>query len=149
MNTNKNIIQLTETELKNIIKEHVQKVLLEYRNYSSSESITIDLWSVDIEDAVADYLDSLDDFPGTVEIELYYEIIPYEPGDYWTPPYGGYADLEKIEVDTDGAFQKILPPELYESFKDSVTDYMSKHNESYLEKIYDDYNDYTPEYERD
>ena len=119
MNGNKKIIHLTESELKNIIKEHVQKVLLEWGNYRSSESFTIGLWAVDLEDAVADYLDSLDKFPGEVEIDLAYEIIPYERGDYWTPPCGGYADLEEITVDTDGTFQDILPPELYESFKDT------------------------------
>lgn len=141
MNGNKNIIHLTESELKNIIKEHVQKVLKEWRNYRGSVPVAIDLWKVDLEDAVADYLDSLDNCPGEVEIKIAYEIIPYERGDYWTPPSGGYADLEEMTVDSNGAFDNILPPELYKSFEDSVHSYVSENIESYLEKIYDNHID--------
>lgn len=141
MNGNKNIIHLTESELKNIIKEHVQKVLIEWRNYRGSVPVAIDLWKVDLEDAVADYLDSLNNSPGEVEIRIAYEIIPYERGDYWTPPSGGYADLEEITVDSNGAFENILPPDLYKSFEDSVHSYVSENIESYLEKIYDNHID--------
>lgn len=152
MNRNKkNIIHLTESELKTIIKEEILNIISERKIAYPTTTVYIDLFNIDIEDeSLCEYLDNIDeDCPNEVAVTIEYEIIPYSPGDYWTPPEGGYADLIDCHIDSNNNFKNILPPELFEIFKQSVNEYLDKHGETYLEEIYDDYANYEPEYEPD
>ena len=142
----KNIIRLTESELRSMIKEAVTKMITE-----SSESIYYA--DVDMYDVSNYCTPQLDDFfeeadcPETVSVELVYEIEPYDAGDYYTPPSGGDANIYDYRIDTDGKFKSILPPELYDSFIKSVESYLDNNLDEYREKIYDDYDDDEPDYE--
>ena len=137
----KNIIRLTESELKNLIRESVKSIIAEANGYNT-EDISVDLCYVDFDsEELGDFLDSLDEYPDQVSCELEYSIEEYDRGDYWTPPSGGYAEIVDWSVDTDGVFKSILPPELYEIFVQSVSSYISDNTDSFAEKIYEDYDD--------
>ena len=142
----KNIIRLTESELRSMIKEAVTKIIKE-SSYNSYD-VEVDMYYI------VDYCTpQLDDFfeeadcPETVSVELVYEIEPYDAGDYYTPPSGGDANIYDYRIDTDGKFKSILPPELYDSFIKSVESYLDNNLDEYREKIYDDYDDDEPDYE--
>lgn len=137
----KKVIKLTESELKNIIKESVKKVLNEtkhlHESFNDSEYIKdeIELWELDLSEEVSDFLE---DYNGkeydtvSVEVEVINE--PYNSGDYWTPPSGGVR-FSDCKVDTDGKFKAILPDKLYDDFTSAVYDCVYSHSEDYEEQI--------------
>lgn len=144
----KNIIRLTESELKKLIRESVKSIIAEANGYNT-EYISVDLCYVDFDnEELGDFLDSLDETPDQVSCELEYSIEEYDKGDYWTPPSGGYADIVDWSIDTDGVFKNILPPELYEIFIQSVSNYISNNTDAFAESIYDGYENYGSDYER-
>lgn len=143
----KNIIRLTESELKTMIKEVVTKIIKE-ASYST-DTIEVELYYLDFTDPKLDEFFEDAECPENVLVELQYDIEPYDGGDYWTPPSGGYANIYGYNIDCDNTFKKIIPPELYNSFLQSVEDYLNKNCDEYSERLYDDYSNYEPDYERD
>ena len=145
----KQIIRLTESDLHNIITESVNRIL--HESYSHSEEyILIDVDDVDFKDErVSDFLyDNQDkEFP-KVSVKLEYDIEPYDGGDYYTPPSGGYANIVRCEPDEDNQFKNIIPQELYQSFIEGIESYVYSNSDEYESQLYDSYNDYEPDYER-
>ena len=141
------IIRLTESDLHEIIKESVNQILKEsssnYHDY-----VSIDLLNVDFGDErLEEFLGSLTEMP-EVSVKLEFDIEPYDPGDYWTPPYGGYANIVDCTPDEDGYYKKIIPEELYQCFIDGVEKYVDENHEEYEISFYEDYNSYEPDYDR-
>lgn len=145
----KQIIRLTESDLHEIIKESVNRIL--HESYSHSEEyIMVDVNDVNFEDErVSDFLyDNQDKELPEVSVKIEFEIEPYDPGDYWTPPYGGYARIVDCTPDEDGYYKKIIPEELYQCFIDGVGKYVDDNHEEYEISFYEDYNSYEPDYDR-
>lgn len=145
----KNIIRLTESELKAFIKEAVHSIISEASNKSWDTYMSIDMGDIDYDDELADFFDNLEECPDTVEVGIDYEIIPYDRGDYYTPPSGGEAELTNYELDVYNTFEDILPEDLYQRFLGYVDKAFSNKIDDYLMGIYDDYENYEPDYERD
>lgn len=145
----KNVIRLTESELKAFIKEAVHNIISEASNKRWDSYMSIDMGDVECDDELADFFDNLEECPDTVEVGIDYEIIPYDRGDYYTPPSGGEAELTNYELDVYNTFEDILPEDLYQRFLGYVDKAFSNKIDNYLMEIYDDYEDYEPEYERD
>ena len=145
----KQIIRLTESDLHNIITESVNRIL--HESYSHSEEyILIDVDDVNFKDErVSDFLyDNQDkEFP-KVSVKLEYDIEPYDGGDYYTPPSGGYANIVRCEPDEDNQFKNIIPQELYQSFIEGIESYVYSHSEEYESQLNDSFNDNEPDYER-
>ena len=142
----KNIIRLTESELRSMIKEAVTKMITE----SSGDIYYADVDMYDVSNYCTPQLDDFfeeADCPETVSVELVYEIEPYDAGDYYTPPSGGNANIYDYRIDTDGKFKSILPPELYDEFIQAVKKCIEDNIYDYHEKIYNDYDNYEPDYE--
>jgi hypothetical protein len=145
----KNIIRLTESELKAFIKEAVHNIISEASNNRWDSYMTIDIGDIDCDDELEEFFDNLEECPDTVEVGIDYEIIPYDRGDYYTPPSGGEAELTDYELDVYNTFKDILPEDLYQRFLGYVDKAFSNQIDDYLMGIYDDYENYEPEYERD
>lgn len=146
----KNVIRLTESELKAFIKEAINNIISEASDKKWDGYMSIDIGNIDCDDEeLVDFFDNLEECPDSVEVGIDYEIIPYDRGDYYTPPSGGGAELTDYELDVDNTFQNILPEELYQRFLGCVDKVFSNQIDDYLIKIYDDYENYEPEYERD
>jgi hypothetical protein len=145
----KNIIRLTESELKAFIKEAVHNIISEASNNRWDSYMTIDIGDIDCDDELEEFFDNLEECPDTVEVGIDYEIIPYDRGDYYTPPSGGEAELTDYELDVYNTFKDILPEDLYQRFLGYVDKAFSNQIDDYLMEIYDDYENYEPEYERD
>jgi hypothetical protein len=141
----KNIIYLTESEIKTMISEQVAKILKERRNYSTRE-VEIELYEIDFPDELMDFFEEHDEeIPSLITVELEYEIEPYDSGDYWTPPSGGYCNIIDANIDTDGEYKGLIPPELYPAFIQSINEYIDNHLDTYSEEIYDYYDSYEPD----
>jgi hypothetical protein len=145
----KNIIRLTESELKAFIKEAVHSIISEASNKRWDSYMSIDMGDIECDDELDEFFDSLEECPGTVEVGIDYEIIPYDRGDYYTPPSGGEAELTNYELDVYNTFEDILPEDLYQRFLGYVDKAFSNQIDDYLMGIYDDYENYEPDYERD
>jgi hypothetical protein len=145
----KNIIRLTESELKAFIKEAVHNIISEASNNRWDSYMTIDIGDIDCDDELEEFFDNLEECPDTVEVGIDYEIIPYDRGDYYTPPSGGEAELTDYELDVYNTFKDILPEDLYQRFLGYVDKAFSNQIDDYLMGIYDDYENYEPDYERD
>jgi hypothetical protein len=135
-----NIIRLTESELKDVITETVKSILTEC-NYSSNlikESMTfsndfeLDSFLIKNDDLI-EYLED-EGFPN-ICVEMIFNVEPYYPGDYYNPPYGGEVSLINYEIDTDGTFRSIFPPDLYKAFLKEVSDYIKQNKEGYESEI--------------
>ena len=143
----KNIIRLTESELKTLISESVKNILKEsgIRKINESSGISknfdVDLYYVEISNPELDeYLSELETLPETVSVLMNFNEEPYDAGDYYTAPSGGYFELENYEIDTDGAFKRIIPQNLYQSFIQDVASYIDSHaNEFESQMDSDDY----------
>lgn len=143
----KKTIRLTESELKHFIAEAVRSIITETQNQSWHDYFTVDFGDIDFDDPELDeFFETLDNFPD-VEVGFNYSIEAYDPGDYWTPPSGGGADVTDYKVDVDGTYKNILPDELYQRFIGYAEDTFLSQIESRLEEIYDDYINYEREYE--
>lgn len=145
----KQIIRLTESDLHEIIKESVNRILHESSSYSE-EYIMVDVYDVNFKDErVSDFLyDNQDNELPQVSVKLEYDIEPYDGGDYYTPPSGGYANIVRCEPDEDNQFKNIIPQELYQSFIEGIESYVYSNSDEYESQLYDSYNDYEPDYER-
>lgn len=145
----KNVIRLTESELKAFIKEAVHNIILEASNNRWNSYMSIDIDDIDCDDEeLKEFFDNLEECPDSVEVGIDYKIIPYDGGDYNTPPSGGEAELTNYELDVYNTFKDILPEELYQRFLGCVDRAFSNQIDDYLMGIYDDYENYEPEYER-
>lgn len=148
----KNIIRLTESELKTLISESVKNILKESgvrkNNKSSdiSKNFDVDLYDVEFSNPELDeYLSELENLPETVEVVLHFREVPYDKGDYYTPPSGGYAELEDYDIDSDGTFEKLLPPELYQHFIEDVSNYIDENASDFESEAFEEYDE--PEYD--
>lgn len=146
----RNVIRLNESELKAFIKEAVHNIISEASNNNWDRYMSIDIGYIDYDDEeLEEFFDNIEECPDSVEVGFDYDIDPYDPGDYWTPPSGGGAELTDYELDVDNAFKGIMPEELYQRFLGYVDKAFSNQIDDYLMEIYDDYENYEPEYERD
>ena len=146
----KNVIRLTESELKAFIKEAVHNIISEASNNRWDSYMSIDMHNIDCDDEeLEEFFDNLEECPDSVEVGIDYKIIPYDRGDYYTPPSGGEAELTDYELDVYNTFKNIMPEELYQRFLGYVDKAFSNQIDDYLMRIYDDYENYEPEYERD
>ena len=143
----KQIIRLTESDLHNIIKESVNRILNE-SDSNSEEYIMVDVYDVDFKDErITDFLDDNQDkgLP-KVSVKLEYDIVPYDEGDYYTPPGGGYASIVSCEPDYNNQFKNIIPQELYQSFIEGIESHVYSHSDEYESQLYDDYINYELDY---
>lgn len=146
----KNVVRLTESELKALIKEAVHNIISEASNNRWDSYMSIDIRDIDCDDEeLGAFFDNLEEYPDSVEVGIDYEIIPYNGGDYYTPPSGGGAELTNYELDVYNTFKEIMPEDLYQRFLGYVDKAFSNKIDDYLMRIYDDYENYEPEYERD
>lgn len=134
----KKTIHLTESELKTMIKEAVNKILTESQKYYTWD-INVDIGDIMFEGDLDNFLEGIyeneKDTPGSVSVVLEYKMEPYDAGDYWTPPSGGGCDIIDFEVDPSGKFKSIIPNALYEEFITVVSKYVNKNMELYCEEI--------------
>lgn len=134
-------IKMTESQFKAFIKESVANVLNEMgfkkrinesSGYEELETeIEVDFLKCAQTGEIAQLLDS-DKLPWTVNVILYLEWIPYDKGDYYTPPYGGFSEIQDIKVDTTGEFKAVLSPELYGVFVNEVKEYVYDNEEKLI-----------------
>ena len=89
------------------------------------------------------------DAPNQISIKFEYEIIPYDGGDYYTPPEGGYAEIHGYEIDEDGAYKAIMPTEIYQIFVSEVTSYIDSNIGRFEDMFYEEYENYEPDYDDD
>lgn len=144
----KNVVRLTESELKAFIKEAVHNIISEASNKQWDDYMSIDIGYVDCDDEeLVEFFDNLEECPDSVEVGIDYEIIPYDRGDYYTPPSGGGAELTDYELDVDNTFQNILPEDLYQRFLGYVDKAFSNQIDDYLMEVYDKYANYEPDYD--
>ena len=140
---NKQIIRITESELKNIIKESVKTILKEQSSIkkiikeSSKETkiFDIDLFHIDFTNPELEEFFDENDIPESVSVGMRFDSNSYDSGDYYTPESGGYVTLTDYVVDYDGEFKKILPPELYKSFIHDVNTYIEKYSDDFEEDM--------------
>ena len=140
---NKQIIRITESELKNIIKESVKTILKEQSNIKKiikesskdTEIFDIDLFRIDFTNPELEEFFDENDIPESVSVGMKFDYDSYDSGDYYTAPYGGHATLTDYVVDYYGKFKKILPPELYKSFIYDVNTYIENHNTDFEEDM--------------
>lgn len=146
----KNVVRLTESELKALIKEAVHNIISEASNNRWDGYMSIDIRDIDCDDEELEaFFENLEEYPDSVEVGIDYEIMPYNGGDYYTPPSGGGAELTNYELDVYNTFKEIMPEDLYQRFLGYVDKAFSNKIDDYLMRIYDDYENYEPEYERD
>lgn len=150
---NKQIIRITESELKNIIKESVKRILKEKSNFKKiikesskgTKIFYIELFHIDFTNPELEEFFDENDIPESVSVNMKFDYHSYDSGDYYTAPSGGYATLTNYVVDYDGKFKKILPPELYKSFIHDVNTYIEKYSTEFEEDMSVDESD-EPEY---
>lgn len=95
----------------------------------------IDLYYVEITNPELDeYLAELD-LPETIAVSMSFYEEPYDKGDYYTPPSGGYVELGNYEIDTDGVFKKLIAPEYYQAFIQDVASYIDSHSEKFETEV--------------
>lgn len=139
----KNVVRLTESELKAFIKEAVHNIISEASNNKWDSYMSIDLYDIDCDDEeLGAFFENLEEYPDSVEVGIDYEIIPYNGGDYYTPPSGGGAELTNYELDVYNTFKEIMPEDLYQRFLGYVDKAFSKKIDDYLMKIYNEYKNY-------
>lgn len=142
----KKIIRLTESELKSIISEHVTKILKEAQRYYTWD-IGIKIYDIDFPDELNNFLDEIYEndmeITNTISVQLEYEMVPYDAGDYLTPSSGGGCNIVDVIIDQNDEFKSILPDTFYKQFISAVYTYVQKHMDTYCEKInkYHDYDD--------
>jgi hypothetical protein len=141
----KNIVRLTESELKTMIKEAVTKIIKESSCYS--DTVEVELYYLEFSNPQLDEFFEDANCPESVSVEIKYDIEPYDEGDYWTPPSGGDVNIYSFNIDIDGKFKEIIPAELYDSFVQDVETYLNEHSDDYCEQLYDSYENYEPDYE--
>lgn len=147
----KQLIRLTEGDLHKIINESVKKILNEMGSNTTTSYATVDVG--DIIDAgnevLCDWFETECpiDAPNEISIKFEYEIIPYDGGDYYTPPEGGYAEIHNYEMDGDDTYKAIMPTEIYQLFVSEVNSYVDSNLERFEEKFYEDYENYEPDYD--
>lgn len=134
----KKTIHLTESELKTMIKEAVNKILTESQKYYTWD-INVNMGDImfegDLDNFLEDMYENEMDVPESVSVVLEYEMEPYDAGDYWTPPSGGGCNIIDFEIDPSNEFKSIIPNALYEEFITVVSKYVNKNMESYCEQI--------------
>lgn len=132
----KNVIRLTESELRGLIQESVKKILSESMGGSEvSEYIPLD--NLDLDDTLLDFFDTCDRCPEEVEVTINYTYeAPYH-GDYDNAPYAGGVDINDWNADASGIFRGILPNELYGQFIDAVNTYMDENLSDIENEIYE------------
>lgn len=144
----KKIIRLTESELKTMIKEAVNKIIAEsplYRKPPVQEDIIkVNLMYLELSNPQLEEFFENTDCPETVSVRVEYTVEPIDHGDYWTPPSGGEVEMVNMEVDYDNVFKNIIPTELYQSFVSEVQSYINNNWDRYLED-YEEY-EYEPDY---
>lgn len=139
----KNVVRLTESELKAFIKEAVHNIISEASNNKWDSYMSIDLYDIDCDDEeLGAFFENLEEYPDSVEVGIDYEIIPYNGGDYYTPPSGGGAELTNYELDVYNTFKEIMPEDLYQRFLGYVDKAFSNKIEDYLMRIYDEHKNY-------
>ena len=85
--------------------------------------------------------DNWDNLPTEdVEITIYFKYIPEDKGDYWTPPSGGYIELNDIEFN-DNPLMQYLKQELSTEFVQTIMATI----ESYVEENVDELVQYQEE----
>jgi hypothetical protein len=138
----KNIIRLTESELKTMIKEAVNKIITEsplYRKPVAREDyINVELMDLEFSNLQLDEFFAEAECPPVVKVKVKYTIEPIDRGDYWTPSSGGGIEKQDIEVDYDGTFKNIVPEDLYQIFISDIQSYVNKHWDGYSHG-YDEY----------
>lgn len=143
----KNIIRLTESELKTMIKEAVTKIITESPFYRKppvqNDIIEVELMDLEFSNPKLDEFFEDAQCPETVSVRVEYTVEPIDHGDYWTPPSGGEVEIENMEVDYDGVFKGIIPADLYQSFVSEVQSYVNNNWDRYSEN-YEEY-DYEPD----
>lgn len=143
----KRTIRLTESDLRQVIKESVTKILNE--SYCNTKCIEdeINISDTNGSDILFDYLYENDITDDIVSVNIYVDNEPYDAGDYYTPPSGG-ASYSHCEVDVDGKFKQILPDEIYSELVSAVEEYIDRHSDEYVEEFVE-YNDWDPRDEYD
>lgn len=164
-----NIVRLTENELKQVIRESVNRILSEmdlgdmednvqpihsleeYMDILHNTEFTKDNWEIDKQDSNFDqnggevvvYLNG-DDFD-YISLKIYFDLdvsyIPYDKGDYWTPPEGGYHEcnsltITNVEYNMNEEYNGTLEP-IPSGLDDLIYEYvMDTIDESYDEESY-------------
>ena len=153
----KNTICLTENQFKVMISEAIrnvinelhsnQSLLKEYNTYSKTDIISVDLADVEFSKNLDEFfLESpYETMPDKVDVEVTFQEIPYDGGDYYNEPSGGYLEYEGCSVDYYDEYKKLLPPDLYNVFLEDVESYVECNWEKIAETI--DTDDYP--YDRD
>lgn len=117
---------------------------------SSKDSKTITLSIGDFEyenEAVNDWItDNWDSLPTEdVEITIVFTYVPEDKGDYWTPPSGGYVEIDDVMVKSDETFEFIrqaLGEEAVNEIISTIESYVDNNAEEFIQ--YDEY-DYGPD----
>lgn len=139
----KNVVRLTESELKAFIKEAINNIISEASNNRWDSYMSIDIGDIDCDDEeLGAFFENLEEYPDSVEVGFDYEIIPYNGGDYYTPPSGGGAELTNYELDVYNTFKEIMPEDLYQRFLGYVDKAFSNKIDDYLMRIYDEHKNY-------
>lgn len=127
-----NVIRLTETEFKAIIKEALTTIIKESSYHTTS--IDVDFLDLDFENLqINDFFDEIN-YPESVSVEITYSIEPYDS----STNYGGFVIIHNYTIDYTNEFNKIMPEGLYFDFKNSVENYLYNNEETIKDKIYDD-----------
>lgn len=136
-------VRLTESELKNMIIESVKKILKEARTSNETKTIVLSIGDFYYENKELDEWigDNWDNLPTEdVEITINFRYIPEDKGDYWTPPSGGYIELNDIEFN-DNPLMQYLKQELSTEFVQTIMATI----ESYVEENVDELVQYQEE----
>lgn len=161
-------IRLTESELKNMIIESVQKILNEginptndsnWSNYPMTESILNEYKSskkgystttVDIDLFYIEFPEPLNNFmenniiPDTIEVEISYLYNEYTPATYWQPAEGGDFEYYCSDVLTQ-PFENVIPQEMMQTFIDTIAEYVDDNIDSLFERANISSDDYGPD----
>lgn len=148
----KNVIRLTETEFKKLIKESVKQTLNEinekkylHESYNSYETLNIivDLSEVDLNEIISETLFENGINDNEVNVTLYFENTPNDRG-------GSGLLYVECDVDTDNKFKGVLSNELYDEFVEAVSNYVEYNSDDYAEiaqdeMYYNSYKEYDPD----
>lgn len=139
----KNVIRLTESELKTIITESVKQIISEAFGKSRTSNTNVASFGVHLNDIRFENL-QLDDFitenydelpSEEVQVEISYSTYAGDKGDYYTPPTAPYAELNDIKVDTNQVFANAMSSELYQIFIQEVDSFVENNYEDYIQEI--------------
>ena len=161
-----NIVRLTENELKQVIRESVNMILSEmdlgdmednvqpihsleeYMDILHNTEFSRDKWDINEDESNFDrdggYVEIYlygDDFD-YISLKIYFDMnvsyIPYDKGDYWTPPEGGYHEcnsfnITKVEYNMNDEYNGML-----ERIPDGIEGFIEEYVMEKIDEIYDE-----------